>query len=274
MSFFVTKDGTRIHYIDWGQGPPLVLIHGWPVNLAMWEYQLTELPKRGIRCIAYDRRGFGTSEGPWDGYDYTTLATDLRDLMDHLDLRDVTLAGFSMGGGEVVRYMSQFGGARVSKAALIAAVPPFLLKTGDNPTGVDPSVFDGIIDGLNKDRAAFLQSFVKTFYGVGLVTSPVSEAALEWSRAMAMIASPRATLECVRSFSATDFRGELGSISVPTLIIHGDNDKTVPIDASGRETARRIPGAKFSVYSGAPHGLHVTHKDDLNRDLAAFVLGR
>lgn len=273
MSFIDTADGTRLHYLDWGSGPPLVLIHGWPVQSMMWESQLTALPPLGIRCIAYDRRGFGKSSKPWEGYDYTTLAADLDALMTALDLRDVTLAGFSMGGGEAVRYFSKFGGSRVAKVALISAVPPFMLKTGDNPGGVDQSVFNQMLDGIREDRPKFFTEFAKTFFGVGLISSPVSAAMLEWFRAMALEASPRATLECVKSFSATDFRGGMSSIAVPALVIHGDNDQTVPFEISGKESARLIPQAALKVYEGAPHGLYYTHREGLNRDLAEFVLG-
>jgi non-heme chloroperoxidase len=272
MKFIETRDGTKIHYVDYGDGAPVILIHGWPLSSAMWEHQLTELPKHGIRCIAYDRRGFGHSGATWNGYDYDTLASDLNDLLEQLDIRNATLAGFSMGGGEAVRYLSEFGtGGRVTKVALIAAVPPFMLNTNDNPNGVDASVFEEMVSGLTKDRADFLGGFSKKFYGVGILTSPVSDAQLEWDRTVALAASPRATLECVRSFSQTDFRKDLDAMRVPTLVIHGDADQTVPFEVSGKETARRIPGAKLLVYKDAPHGLHITHKEDLNRDLREFV---
>jgi non-heme chloroperoxidase len=213
MKFIETRDGTKIHYVDYGDGAPVILIHGWPLSSAMWEHQLTELPKHGIRCIAYDRRGFGHSGATWNGYDYDTLASDLNDLLEQLDIRNATLAGFSMGGGEAVRYLSEFGtGGRVTKVALIAAVPPFMLKTNDNPNGVDASVFEEMVSGLTKDRADFLGGFSKKFYGVGILTSPVSDAQLEWDRTVALAASPRATLECVRSFSQTDFRKDLDAM--------------------------------------------------------------
>lgn len=275
MGFVTTGDGTRLHYLDWGRGPALVLVHGWPLNAMMWEYQLTELPRRGIRCIAYDRRGFGGSDRPWDGYDYTTLAADLAAVMDHLDLRDVTLAGFSMGGGEVVRYMSKMSGARVAKTVLIGAVPPLLLKTADNPNGADQSVFDGILAGIAKDRAAFFEGFNKAFFGIGTANPlpSVSQAMLEWTGLMGLDGSPRAVRECVTSFSATDFRADMAAMTVPTLILHGDKDQTVPIAISGAVQAKMIPHATFKVYKDAPHGFYFTHKDQMNEDLAAFVLG-
>jgi non-heme chloroperoxidase len=269
---FKTKDGTTLFYEDSGKGKPLVLIHGWPLSSAMWEYQLNELPERGIRCIAYDRRGFGRSDHPATGYDYDTLAGDLNDVLEHLDLKDVTLAGFSMGGGEAVRYLRTLGPSRVSKIALISAVPPFMLKTSDNPEGIDKSVFDQIEEGLRGDRPAFLTDFTKQFYGVGWVTSPVSDPMIASNVELAMHASSRATLACAKAFAHTDFRADLKAITVPTLVIHGDSDKTVPIAASGDRTAKAIAGATYKVYSGAPHGLFYTHRDRLNDDLAAFVL--
>lgn len=271
MSYVETRDGTNLYYLDWGNGDPLVLIHGWPLSSAMWEYQMTVLPHLGIRCIAYDRRGFGRSEQPWTGYDYDTFADDLADVLEALDLEDVTLAGFSMGGGEVARYMSRHGGKRVARVALLGAVPPFLLKTANNPNGVPKDVFDGIYNGLSDDRPGFLTEFVKGFYGVGMLTSPISNSFMARFVEEAMQASPKGTLDCVRAFSETDFRADLPQIDVPALIIHGDGDQTVPIDLTAREAAKLIPGAELKVYSGAPHGFTFTHKAELNKDLAAFM---
>jgi pimeloyl-ACP methyl ester carboxylesterase len=261
----------NLFYQDLGTGTPVVLIHGWPLSSAMWDYQLAELPKHNMRVIAYDRRGFGKSSQPWDGYNYDTLADDLKTVLDTLDLQNVTLVGMSMGGGEVARYMGRHGGARVSKVAFISAVTPYLLKTDDNPDGVDQSVFDDILDGLNKDRADFLQTFGKQFYGVNLLSHPVSQAHLDGDFARAYVASQRGTVECVKAFSSTDFRDDLTQISVPTLIIHGDDDKTVPIESSGELTANALPNAQYIVYEGAPHGLFYTEKDRLTEDLIAFV---
>ena len=250
----------------------VVLIHGWPLSHEMWDYQLAELPAHGLRVVAYDRRGFGKSTQTWDGYDYDTLADDLKAVLDELNLQNVTLVGFSMGGGEVARYMSRHGGARVSKVAFISAVTPYLLKTDDNPDGVDKSVFDTITKSIQKDRADFLQTFSKDFYGVNLVSHPVSQAHLDGDFARAYVASHKATLECANSFATTDFRDDLTQIQVPTLIIHGDSDKTVPIEASGERTANALPNAHYIVYDGAPHGLFVTEKDRLNSDLVTFIL--
>ena len=261
----------NLAYEDWGTGKPVVLIHGWPVSHEMWEYQSSELPKHGYRVIAYTRRGFGQSSKPWSGYDYDTFADDLKAVLEALDLKEVTLVGFSMGGGEIARYMNRHGGARVSKVVFVSAVTPFLLKTGDNPTGADASIFDGMVKAITKDRPDFLTHFGKKFYGVGALSSPVSEGILNWAQNLALVASPKATVDCVRAFSATDFRADLKAIKVPALIIHGDADETVPIAASGDETAKLLPHAKYLKYEGAPHGLFVTEKDRLNRDLLAFL---
>jgi non-heme chloroperoxidase len=263
----------EIHYCDYGQGDPIVLIHGWPLSHASWEYQLAELPLHGKRVIAYDRRGFGQSSKPWDGYDYDTLAGDLNAVLTELDLHNVTLVGFSMGGGEVARYMSRYNGARVSKVIFVSAVTPYLLKTDDNPDGVDKSTFDDMIENLGKDRPDFLATFGKQFYGVGLVSHPVSQATLDWSQMLALPASPRATTECVRAFSGTDFRGDLATIKVPTLFIHGDADKTVPFKNSAERAVKLVPNAQLVAYEGEPHGLNITSKDRLNRDILTFVDG-
>jgi len=261
----------KLFYQDLGTGNPVVLIHGWPLSHEMWDYQLAELPAHGIRVVAYDRRGFGKSTQTWDGYDYDTLADDLKAVLDELNLQNVTLVGFSMGGGEVARYMSRHGGARVSKVAFISAVTPYLLKTEDNPDGVDQEVFDEISANIKKDRADFLQTFGKQFYGVNLLNQPVSQAHLDGDFARAYVASHKATLDCATSFSTTDFRDDLAQIQVPALIIHGDSDKTVPLEASGERTAEALPSAQYIVYEGAPHGLFVTEKDRLNEDLLSFI---
>ncbi|GAB2593314.1 alpha/beta fold hydrolase [Spirosoma areae] len=262
----------KLFYQDLGTGNPVVLIHGWPLSHEMWDYQLAELPAHNLRVVAYDRRGFGKSTQTWDGYDYDTLADDLKAVLDELNLQNVTLVGFSMGGGEVARYMSRHGGARVAKVVFVSAVTPYLLKTDDNPDGVDQEVFDTMAENIQKDRADFLQTFSKMFYGVNLISKPVSQAHLDGDFARAYVASHKATLECAKSFSQTDFRDDLTQIQVPTLIIHGDSDKTVPIEASGERTSNALPTAQYLVYEGAPHGLFVTEKDRLNEDLLTFIL--
>ena len=271
MPFIKAADGTDLFYKDWGSGPPVVFVHGWPLNADMWEYQMVPLVRSGLRTIAADRRGFGRSGQPAGGYGYDVLADDLWVLLKALDLRDVTLVGFSMGGGEVVRTLARHGGARVSRAVLVAAVTPFLLKTADNPDGVDRSVFDGMVEQLQADRPHFLARFGKAFFGAGLLSSPVSAELLEWCGDMALQGSPLATLDCVRSFSETDFRADLAAVQVPTLVIHGTADATVPTEVSGRRAAASIRGARLIEYEGAPHGLFYTEKERLNADLAAFI---
>ncbi|MGI4741705.1 MAG: alpha/beta fold hydrolase [Janthinobacterium lividum] len=264
----------EINYVDYGQGNPVVLIHGWPLDLQSWEFQLAELPLHGVRVVAYDRRGFGKSSKPWDGYNYDTFADDLKAVLDELNLQNVTLVGFSMGGGEVARYMSKHQGARVSKVVFVSAVTPYLLKTEDNPDGVDKSVFDEMLQGIGKDRPDFLTTFNKGFYGVGVLSHPVSQPTLDWSQSIALQATPRATTECVKAFSATDFRQDLKGIKVPALFIHGDADQTVPLDNSAKRAVELVPGAQLVVYAGEPHGLNVTAANRLNRDLLTFISGQ
>lgn len=265
------EEPVKIYYEDLGKGKPVVFIHGWPLSGSMWEYQVTQLPQQGLRCIVYDRRGFGKSDRPFSSYDYDTLAGDLKSLLDELDLSDVTLVGFSMGGGEIAKYFSLYGGARVSKVVLVSAVVPYMLQTDSNPDGVPQEIFDTMLKGMVDDRPSFLESFNKDFYGAGLLNHPVSEAYLNSALNKAMDASPIATIACAKSFSSTDFRQDVLKINVPTLIIHGDQDKTVPMKATGEQTAKLISGAVFKVYEGAPHGLWFTEKERLNQDLVDFI---
>jgi non-heme chloroperoxidase len=274
MPYITSKAGNKpveIFYEEFGSGQNVVFIHGWPLSGSMWEYQMTELPQQGLRCICYDRRGFGKSSRPDGPYDYDTLAEDLKYLLDELDLNDVTLVGFSMGGGEIAKYFSNHQGARVSKVVLISAVVPYMLKTDDNPNGVPQEVFNEMEKNMRANRPAFLQEFNKDFYGVTLMNHPVDEAYLNNAMIRAMEANPIATLECAKSFSSTDFRKDVVKINVPALIIHGDEDKTVPIKPTGEESARMIKGSKYIVYKGAPHGLWFTEKDKLNKDLLSFI---
>jgi len=271
MPFVTTTDKTELFYNDWGTGTPIVLIHGWPVTSAMWEYQAAPLVEAGFRVIAYDRRGFGKSSQPHTGYDYDTLADDLAAVLEHLDLDGAVLVGFSMGGGEVARYMSRHGGRRVAKTVLVAAVTPYLLKTDDNPDGVDASVFDGIQEGLRADRPHFLAGFAKLFFNAGLLNFQVSAETQQQFVAQALEASPKATLDCVAAFSRTDFRADMAHFTVPTLVIHGDADQTVPFASSGKRIPALIPGAELKVYEGAPHGLQFTEMARLTEDLVAFA---
>jgi len=268
------QENIRLYYEDWGKGQPLVFIHGWPSSHQMWEYQLTYFAAKGYRVISYDRRGFGQSSKPWEAYDYNTLAADLKLVLDTLDLKDVVLIGFSMGGGEVIRYCSKYNAERVKKIALISSVIPFMLKTADNPDGIDQKVFDGFIEKILDDRPAFLTGFGKDFFGETFINHPVSQPLLDWAHSLTLPASPKATIDCIGSFSATDFRKDLDSIKLPTLIIHGSSDKTVPIEVSSDRTAKMIPGAIYKVYEGAPHGLFVTDKEQLNKDLEEFIASK
>lgn len=261
----------KIYYEDYGKGKPVVFIHGWPLSGSMWEYQVTQLPQQGLRCITYDRRGFGKSDRPFDGYDYDTLAGDLKSLLEELDITDVTLVGFSMGAGEIAKYFSLYGGKRVSKVVIVSGVTPYMLKTDSNPEGVPQEEFDKMAKAMIEDRPAFMENFNKDFFSVSLTNHPVSDAFLANSLTKVMDASPIATLECAKSFSSTDFRKDVVKINVPTLIIHGNNDKTVPVKPTGEESARLIKGARFIIYEGAPHGLWYTDKDKLNQDLIDFI---
>ena len=271
MPFLKTRDDQSLHVKDTGEGRPIVLIHGWPVTGDMWEYQTLALLEAGYRVITYDRRGFGQSSHPATGYDYDTFADDLAEVLEATDIRDATLVGFSMGGGEIARYLSRHGAERIRSVALIASVVPYLLKDDSNPDGVDYSVFQGMKDGVRKDRFDFLQTFAKTLYGVGFVSHPVSQGLLDWNFALAMMASPKATIDCIDAFGTTDFRPDLPACTVPTLIIHGTSDKTVPIAISGRAAAKGIPHADLIEYDGEPHGLFATAADRLTSDLLNFV---
>ncbi len=271
MPYATARDGTRLHFNDWGAGPAAILIHGWPLSGAMWEYQATALVEAGMRVITYDRRGFGKSDQPRAGYDYDTFADDLGAIIEASGVDRAALIGFSMGGGEVARYLSRHGAARVTRAALIGAVTPFMLRTDDNPDGVPDEALEEIKDNIRKDRPHFLAGFGKDFYGVGWVTQPVSDEWLAWTQALALAASPIATLACVDAFGRTDFRADMEAFTVPTLIIHGTGDKTVPIDATARAAAQLVPHADLVEYSGAPHGLFATEPARLSEDLIRFL---
>lgn len=261
-----------LYYEDHGSGKPVVLIHGWPLSGRSWEKQVSALLAAGYRVITYDRRGFGDSSKPTFGYDYDTFAEDLHKLITKLDLHDITLVGFSMGGGEVARYLSKYGSERVKKAAFVAAIPPFLLKTADNPSGVDASAFEGIKAGVLADRLAFLTTFFSNFYNVDIYRGKrVSDQAVQFSWNIAAGASPKGTLDCITAFSSTDFRRDLARINVPTLIVHGDGDRIVPIDASGRLTHELVKGSQLVVLKEAPHGLNLTHAELLNDELLGFL---
>ncbi|MGB9097289.1 alpha/beta fold hydrolase [Erwinia sp.] len=273
MSMIKMTDGTGIYYKDWGSGKPVLFSHGWPLDADMWDSQMTFLAERGYRGIAFDRRGFGRSDQPWTGYDYDTFASDINELILHLDLTDVTLVGFSMGGGDVARYLGKYGSDRISGLVLLGAVTPIFGKAEDYPEGVDLSVFSGIKDGLRKDRAQFISDFASPFYGTN-AGQTVSEGVMTQTLNIALLASLKGTIDCVTAFSETDFRGDMPKITVPTLVIHGSNDQIVPFDTTGKVAAEMIAGAELKVYDNAPHGFAVTHQDQLNEDLLAFLQSR
>jgi len=262
----------ELYYEDQGSGSPVVLIHGWPLSGRSWENQVPALVDAGYRVITYDRRGFGKSSQPWTGYDYDTFAADLDALLTHLDLSDATLVGFSMGGGEVVRYIGNYGTARVAKAVLAAAVPPYLYKSDDNPEGgLDDATIQQFQDGVLSDRIAFLDGFITTFFTAGDRSDLVSEPTRLYNREIAAFASPKGTLDCITAFGRTDFRDDLTKVDVPTLVIHGDSDAIVPFEVSGKRSHESIANSSLALIEGGPHGLNATHPEQFNRALLDFL---
>lgn len=271
MPYATARDGTNIYYKDWGSGPPVVLVHGWPLSSDTFDDTAFHLADSGFRVLFHDRRGFGRSDQPWDGYDYDTFAADIAAVLDQAGIDDpVALTGFSMGGGEVARFITSNPG-KVSKAALIGSVVPFLLQTADNPDGAPRSFFDEMVEGIHDDRADFFRAFFKDFFGVGVVSHPVSNAVLDDAWRQAMMAGLKPTIACVRAFSETDFRPDLPNFTMPTLIIHGDEDATVPVQLTARVAAKAIPNAQLIEYDGGPHGLFATHAERLAKDLLTFL---
>ncbi len=261
----------QLYYEDHGEGKPVVLIHGWPLSGRSWEKQVPALLEAGHRVITYDRRGFGESSKPTSGYDYDTMSSDLDTLLAKLDVKDAALVGFSMGGGEVARYLGTHGGKRIRKAVFISAIPPFLLKTGDNPDGVEAKVFEEIQGGLKADRLGFLAQFFQNFYNVDkLGGKSISDEFLSHSWNIAASASPVATLKCVKAW-LEDFREDVARIDVPTLVIHGDADRIVPAEVSGKRTAAAVKDGKLAMIADGPHGLTWTHADAVNRALLEFL---
>ncbi|BAH74562.1 alpha/beta fold hydrolase [Solidesulfovibrio magneticus] len=271
MATFTTRDGVRIYYNDWGSGRPVVFSHGWPLSGEAFEDQMFFLASRGYRVIAHDRRGHGRSDQPWQGNDLDAYADDLAELAAALDLRDAVHVGHSTGGGEVVRYIGRHGTGRVGKIALIGAIPPLMLKTPANPGGLPMAVFNGIRDGVIKDRSQFFLDLTLPFYGYNRPGAAVSEGVRQAFWRQGMMAGFPAAYFCIKAFSETDLTQDLGKINVPTLLLHGDDDQIVPIDASARAAVKLLPNAVLKEYPGAPHGLCTTHKEAVNADLLAFI---
>ncbi len=272
MSAITTQDGTRIYYKDWGAGLPVVFSHGWPLNSDSWEAQMLFLASNGYRCIAHDRRGHGRSSQPWSGNDMDTYADDLAELIETLALKDAVLIGFSAGGGEVARYVGRHGTGKLTKAALIAAVPPLMLKTEANPGGLPMDTFDEIRQGSIDDRSQLYKDIASgPFFGANRSGAMVSQGMIDSFWMQGMQAGHKNSFDCIKAFSETDFTEDLQKFDVPTLIIHGDDDQIVPIEAAALRSAKLIKNATLKIYPGAPHGLTETHKDRLSTDLLAFL---
>lgn len=266
-----SKQPVDIFYEDYGTGQPVILIHGWPLSRKSWEQQVWRIVDEGFRCISYDRRGFGISSQPWGEYDYSALAGDLDTIIEGLDLKDAIIVGFSMGGGEVVRYLTDYGADKIAKAALISSIIPLVKKKDDNPDGVPEEALNGIKNALQNDRVGFLKEFGKGFYNYKDNQDKVSEAQLDYDFIIASHASPRATIQTALAWMNTDFRSELKNVTVPTLIVHGDADETVPKATSADQAAKGIADNTYEVIKGAPHGLNITHSDELNKILISFL---
>lgn len=272
MSMITTKDSTQIYYKDWGTGQPVVFSHGWPLSADSWEAQMLFLAAKGYRCIAHDRRGHGRSSQPWNGNDMDTFADDLATLIETLDLKGVTLIGFSMGGGEVARYIGRHGTKRLAKVALISAVPPLMLKTAANPGGLPIEKFDAIRAGAIADRSQLYKDIASgPFFGANRPGAKVSQGMIDSFWLQGMQAGHKNTFDCIKAFSETDFTADLKKFDIPTLIVHGDDDQIVPIGAAGLAASKIVKNATLKVYPGAPHGLADTHKEKLNADLLAFL---
>jgi non-heme chloroperoxidase len=274
MPTVTTKDGTSIFYKDWGMGRPVVFSHGWPLNADVWDPQLLWMASNGFRVVAHDRRGHGRSSQPWGGNTMDDYADDLAAVFDTLDLHDAVLVGHSTGGGEVVRYLGRHGSARVSKVVLLGAIPPLMLQTADNPAGTPIEAFDDIRAKVLADRSQFYADLSAPFFGANRPGAAVSQGVREHFWLMSMQVGLKAAYDCIRQFSESDFDEDLRRITVPMLVIHGDDDQIVPIDASARLTVQRVASAELKVYPGAPHGLFATHAEQFNADLLDFVQAR
>ena len=265
------RDGTTIHFTDWGHGAPVVFSHGWPLSGDAWEDQMMFLAEHGYRVIAHDRRGHGRSSKAWHGNDMNTYADDLATLLDTLDINGATLVGHSTGGGEVARYIGRHGTGRVAKAVLVGAVTPQMMVSPSNPDGVPMSVFDGIREGVRSDRAQFFLDLATPFFGFNRPGAKVSEGMRQSFLIQGLQCSIKSAHACVKQFSETDFTEDLKKMTIPTLVIHGDDDQIVPLATTARRAVEILPQARLSVFEGAGHGLPSTHKDQLNAELLAFL---
>jgi non-heme chloroperoxidase len=273
LSTITAKDGAQIYYKDWGEGQPIVFSHGWPLSSDDWDAQMLFFGQRGYRVIAHDRRGHGRSDQTWDGNEMDTYADDLAGLFEKLDLKDAIMVGHSTGGGEVARYLGRHGTKRVAKAALIGAVPPLMLKTEKNPGGLPLSVFDGLRDALVADRPQFYKDLTLPFYGFNRPGAKISEGVREHWWLQGMMGGVKAHYDCIKEFSETDFTEDLKKIDIPVLVMHGDDDQIVPIDAAGRASAKILKKATLKVYPGYPHGMATVHHEVINADILTFVRG-
>jgi non-heme chloroperoxidase len=273
MPFVTTRDGVEIFYKDWGKGRPVVFIHGWPLNGDAWQDQLKAVADAGYRGIAHDRRGHGRSTQVYDGYDFDTFADDLSDLLTHLDLQDVTLVAHSMGGGELARYIGRHGTARIRSAVLLSAVTPLMLRTTDHPEGVPQSVFDDIKAGILRERSQYWKDTAVGFFSANRAGSAATQGNQDAFWYMAMAETIQGAVDCVDAFAATDFHEDLRKFDVPTLVVHGDDDQIVPIDATGRKSAALIPDAELKVYGDGSHGIAMVpgDKERFNQDLLEFL---
>lgn len=276
MPFFTStvtekSQSVDIYFEDFGEGKPVILIHGWPLSHTMWEYQVPALIKAGFRVISYDRRGFGTSSRPYSGYDYNTMALDLKNLIDHLDLKEVSLVGFSMGGGELARYVGNFGTDKLSKLIFLSSIAPFMMKTDDNPDGVPEDAFDGFKKSIREDRLGFLKEFGNGFVNFEDNKDRISEAQVHYNWTVAAAALPKATVDCIDAFGKTDLREDLKSIDIPTLFIHGDADATVPKEPTAEQGHNIVKNSSLEIIKGAPHGCTFTHANEVNKLMIDFL---
>ncbi len=260
----------ELYYEDYGEGQPVILVHGWPLSSSMWEYQIEEIVNAGFRCISYDRRGFGKSDKPWNGYDYKTMAKDLNDLITFLKLDKVILVGFSMGGGELGKYVGDYGTSKIAKLVFLSSIAPFMMKTEDNPDGVEEKVLDGFKKKLREDRLGFLDGFGEDFVNHKDNKDKISDKQIHFNWNIAAGASPKATIDCVDAFGKTDLREDLKKIDVPTLFIHGDEDNVVPPKPTAEQGHRIVKNSKLEIIKGAPHGCVFTHTKEVNKILLDF----